>query len=301
MSAYLGELAALTTSLLFSGSSVVNTLAGRQVGSAVLNRMRLALAIGWLILAHGLFSVPLPLNAGPERWFWLSISGVVGLAIGDAFLFQAFIWIGPRLSMLLMALAPAMAAVLAWIFLDEVLSLGQWAGMALSLVGIAIVVLDPNHRANHHPEHKDKYLVGVLFGLGAAIGQALGQVTAKRGLYGDFSALSGTLIRMLAAAAILWGITVARRQIKQTFTPVVGQPKAAGFIVIGSVLGPFLGVTFSLYALQHAPVGVASTLASLSPIVLLPIGYFFLKEHFGWPSILGTILTMIGVALFFLV
>lgn len=188
MSAFLGELAALVTSFLFSGSSVVNTLAGRQVGSAVLNRMRLAFAIGWLILAHLLLSIPLPLNASPERWFWLSISGIIGLAIGDAFLFQAFIWIGPRLSMLLMALAPAMAAVLAWIFLDEVLSLGQGAGMALSLVGIGIVVLDPNHRANNHLEHKDKYLIGILFGLGAATGQALGQVTAKLGLSGEFSA-----------------------------------------------------------------------------------------------------------------
>jgi drug/metabolite transporter (DMT)-like permease len=301
MSAYLGELAALATSLLFSGSSVVNTLAGRQVGSAILNRMRLALAIGWLLLAHALLRIPLPIDAGPERWFWLSVSGIIGLAIGDAFLFQAFIWIGPRLSMLLMALAPAMAAILAWIFLGEVLSAGQWAGIALTLVGIAVVVLDRNNRANSHQEHKDKYLIGVLFGLGAAVGQALGQVTAKRGLYGDFSALSGTLIRMLAAATALWGITILHQQVKQIVRPVVGQPQAAGNILLGSFLGPFLGVTFSLYALQHTQVGVASTLAALSPIVLLPVGYFFFKERFGWPSILGTMIAMLGVALIFLV
>jgi drug/metabolite transporter (DMT)-like permease len=301
MSAYLGELAAIATSFLFSASSVVNTLAGRQVGSAVLNRMRLVLAIGWLLLTHALLQIPLPLDAGAERWFWLSISGIIGLAIGDAFLFQAFIWIGPRLAMLLMALAPAMAAIMAGLFLGEVLSYGQWIGIGLTLVGIAVVVLDRNHRANHNPEHKDKYLIGLLFGLGAAVGQALGQVTAKRGLYGDFSALSGTLIRMVAAAITLWGITILRRQAKQIVRPVIGQPRAAGYILLGSFFGPFLGVTFSLFALQHTQVGVASTLAALSPIVLLPVSYFVFKERFGWSSILGTAIAMLGVALIFLV
>jgi drug/metabolite transporter (DMT)-like permease len=206
MSAYLGELAALATSVLFSASSTVNTLAGRKVGASVLNRTRLVLAIAWLILAHALLRIPLPLLAGPERWFWLSVSGIVGLAIGDAFLFQAFIWIGPRLSMLLMSLAPAISAILAWILLGEVLSPGQWAGMALTTFGIVWVISDRkgNSRQNHIA--KEHYMSGILFGLGAAVGQALGLVLAKRGMFGDFSAISGTLIRMLAAALILWGI-----------------------------------------------------------------------------------------------
>ncbi len=301
MSVYLGELAALATSILYSGSSTVNTLAGRQVGSRVLNRMRLALAIFWLLLAHALLKIPLPIYAGSQRLFWLSVSGIIGLAIGDAFLFQAFISIGPRLSMLLMALAPPLAAILAWAFLDEILSVGQWIGMGITLIGISWVILDKNGHfgGNHAP--KKQYILGVLLGLGAAVGQALGQVTAKRGLYGDFSAVSGSLIRMLAAGIVLWGITFARRQLKQTIKPMVDQPKAAWLIVLGSFLGPFLGVTFSLFALQHATVGVASTLASLSPVVLLPVGYFFFKERFGWPSIIGTLLAMLGVSLFFLV
>jgi drug/metabolite transporter (DMT)-like permease len=299
MSAYLGELAALATSILFSASSMVNTLAGRKVGASVLNRMRLILAIFWLILTHALLGISLPLHAGPERWFWLSASGIVGLAIGDSFLFQAFIWIGTRLSMLLMSLAPAMAAFLAWILLGEVLSVGQWAGMALTMIGIAWVILDRKGSSGQNHIDKKHYAAGILYGLGGAVGQALGLVLAKRGMFGDFSAISGTLIRMLSAAIALWGITIFRRQTSQTIHQAIDEPQAARLILLGSVLGPFLGVTLSLYAVQNTEVGVASTLTALPPIILLPVGYFFFKERFGWQSVLGTILAMIGVIMLF--
>ena len=98
MSQHLGELAALATAMFFAASSTVNTLAGRKVGSNTVNQTRLALAIVWLVLAHWLFGISLPTQAGAERWLWLSISGVIGLAIGDALLFQSFIMIGPRLA-----------------------------------------------------------------------------------------------------------------------------------------------------------------------------------------------------------
>ena len=59
-------------------------------------------------------------------------------------------------------------------------------------------------------------------------------------------------------------------------------------------------MTFSLYALQHTQVGIASTISALSPVFLLPIGYIFFKERYGWPSVVGTLLALVGVAIFFL-
>ena len=66
-------------------------------------------------------------------------------------------------------------------------------------------------------------------------------------------------------------------------------------------MGPVLGVSLSLFALQHTSVGVASTLIALPPIFLIPIEYHFFKERFGWGAIAGTILAMIGVGILFLV
>jgi drug/metabolite transporter (DMT)-like permease len=299
LSAYLGEIAALLTSLAFSVTSTLFTFAGQKVGSAVVNRTRLILAVLLLTLIHWfILGSLLPLEAEPQRWLWLGLSGIVGLVLGDTFLFQSFVWIGPRLSMLMMSLAPVIAALVAWIFLDEKLSLGQIAGIALTLAGIAWVVLE---RGGNRQRQSRDYTRGILFGLGAATGQALGLVLAKNGLGGDFSPISGNLIRMLTAMIVLWGITIFQRKARATFSRLTSTPRSLRFILIGAITGPVLGVSLSLFAVQQSEVGVASTLMALPPVFLLPISYSFFKERFGWGAIAGTFVAIIGVALLFLV
>ena len=61
--------------------------------------------------------------------------------MGDAFLFQAFIWIGAQRGMLMMSLAPLISAALAWIFFGEVLTGMQMFGILVTLAGIAWVIL----------------------------------------------------------------------------------------------------------------------------------------------------------------
>jgi drug/metabolite transporter (DMT)-like permease len=61
-----------------------------------------------------------------------------------------------------------------------------------------------------------------------------------------------------------------------------------------------LGVLSSLFAVQHAEIGVASTLMALPPVIILPISYFVFKEKIGWQAILGTVLAIAGVAILFL-
>ena len=297
---YTGQLAALSTSVLWTATSTFFTLGGRRVGSVVVNRMRLLFGFIFLLLAHFVLGVDLPLNAEPDRIFWLSLSGIVGLLIGDALLFQALVLIGPRLGMLMLSLAPVIAAVLAWVFLGEVLSATQIFGMLLTLIGVAIVIVDGNH-ARSDPLDRRTYLLGILMGVGSAATQAVGLITAKQGLHGDFSPLSGTLIRMFAAASVMWSLTLIRRQAGPTIRRLRAQPDAFRYIVAGSVTGPFLGVTFSLVAVQNTVVGIASTLMALPPLLLIPVGRLVFKESFGWRAVLGTLVAIVGVAVLFLV
>ena len=298
MEAYLGELAALGTSLAFSFGSTLFTAAGRRLGSVVVNRTRLLIAAILLSTTHWILLGNIwPLDAAPERWFWLGLSGVVGLVLGDLFLFQAFVLIGPRLTMLMMSLAPVIAALQAWLFLGESLSGRQIFGILLTLAGIAWVVMDGNgkHRNDRN------YGRGILLGLGGAIGQATGFVLAKNGLGGNFSPISANLIRMLAAIVVLWGMTFFQRQVRSTFQTLRKDPKGVFITAAAAFMGPFMGVSLSLFALQRVEVGVASTLTSLPPIFLLPISYFFFKERFGWGAVAGTLVAMAGVAALFLV
>ncbi len=296
---YLGEVAALLSALLFSFTAVIFTQSSRRVGSMVTNRIRLLIALLYLLIINLiLFGQPLPIDAGIERWVWLSLSGVIGLALGDMFLFRAYEHIGARLGMLLLSLAPIIGALLAWLLFGEVLRPGQIAGIAVTLLGIAWVVTTRPAENSNQP-HVDGR--GLLFGVLAATGQAVGLVLSKQGMRGDFSPFAGNAIRMLAAAVAFWLMTFAQRQARETIAAIRLNRSVLKLIAIGAFIGPVLGVSASLLAVQHAEVGVASTLMALSPVFLLPISYIVFKERFGWQTVAGTIVAMIGVALLFLV
>jgi drug/metabolite transporter (DMT)-like permease len=207
--------------------------------------------------------------------------------------------IGPRLSMLVMSLVPVISTLLAWIFLKETLSGLQIFGILLTLAGISWVILERNGAARATPLGR-AYFLGLLFALGGATGQSLGLITAKFGLYGDFSPISANMIRMLVAAITLWAVTILRRQGRITFNSLRKDRIAIRNIFFGSLAGPFLGVSFSLLAIQRAPVGIASTLMALTPVFLLPISYYVFDERFGWQAVAGTLLAVIGVAVLFL-
>ncbi len=295
---HLGELAAIITSITFAVNSTLFTVAGKVVGSTVVNRVRLVAACLFLTCAHWIFLGSFwPVDAEWDRWFWLGLSGIIGLVLGDAFLFQAFLWVGPRLSMLMMSLAPIVAAAIAWIFLGETLSLWQILGILITLIGIGWVVMEKN---KNQPPGKENYLKGILFGLGGAAGQGLGVVLAKLGLDSSFSPISANFIRMFIAMIVIWAATLFQQEFKNTINKVVTNPKAFWGIIGGAFSGPFLGVSLSLFALQHTSIGVASTLMALPPIFLLPVEKFIFNEKVGWGAVVGTSIAMVGVGVLFL-
>jgi drug/metabolite transporter (DMT)-like permease len=305
MTPNLGEIAALLTAICFSISSIFFTIAGRKFGPLVSNRLRLVIAVLFLGIIHWIvYGSPFPINAGADRWFWLGISGIVGLAIGDLFLFQAYISLGPRLGLLFLSLSPALASLLAWILLGESLSGGNILGIVLTLAGIAWVVLESNIKekstsgANVAIPHTTSWK-GTIAGLMAATGQAFGVVLAKIGLKNNFPALSGNVIRMTAAFLVLWLVTIIQRQVISTIQQANHQRSGMLFILGGAIFGPLIGVSLSLFAIQNTNIGIASTIIALPPIFLLPIGYLIFKEHISWRAITGTLIALVGVGLLF--
>ena len=297
---FAGELAALGTSVLFSIGATFFTLSSRLVGSAVVNRTRLLAATIILMVAHVIiFGGVLPWLATPSQWFWFSLSGIIGLSLGDVALFQAFVQLGTRLTMLVFSLSPVLAALMGWAFLSEELTSVQILGMGVTLAGVLWVVLEEQNGAK---TDRRFYLSGLLFAFLGALGQAGGLVTAKFGLAGDFPVLSGQVIRMGVATLSIWLFTVIRGRVSETVTKFREKPLAARFVLAGTVAGPVLGVFCSLAAVKYTEdIGIAGTLQSLPPIFLLPIGYFFFKEKISPRAIVGTIVALVGVAILFLV
>lgn len=295
---FIGELAALSTSFFFAMTALIFTTTGRMVGSQVTNRTRLIFALVYLIILNLiLFREPLPFSADASRWLWLGLSGIIGLSLGDAFLFQSLVSLGPRLGSLLLSLAPIFGSIIAWIFFDEILTPLQITGIVLALTGIAWVVMSHEEPPNTPHGHTSR---GVLFGVLAGLGQAVGLVLSKQGMFGEFSPFQANAIRMLAAVifTLIWMVAVGKTG--ATIVALRAEPRAIYLIALGAVMGPLLGVSASLLAVQHAEVGVASTLMALPPVIILPISYFVFKEKIGWQAIVGTVLAIAGVAVLFL-
>ena len=295
---FIGEIAALATSFLFAITAILFTWTGRMIGSQVTNRTRLAFALVYLMLLNAiLFREPLPFSADPSRWWWLAASGVIGLSLGDAFLFQAFVSLGVRLGLLLLSLAPIFGALIAWVFFGETLTVVQIAGIVLTLAGIAWVVSSHQEPADTPKGHTS---LGVIFGVLAGLGQAIGLVLSKQGLGGDFSPLQANAIRMLAATALTWLWTLMAGQAGATLKALRESPRGLALVALAAIVGPVLGVSASLLAVQHTEIGVASTLMALPPVLVLPVSYFVFKERIGWQAVAGTLLAILGVAVLFL-
>ena len=295
---FIGELAALATSFFFAMTALIFTSTGRMVGSQVTNRMRLTFALIYLVILNIiLFREPLPFSAESSRWLWLSLSGIIGLSLGDAFLFQSFVSVGARLGTLLLSLAPVFGSVIAWIFFGETLTFLQITGIVLALAGIAWVVMSHEEPANTPHGHTRR---GVIFGVLAGLGQAIGLVLSKQAMVGNFSPFQANAIRMLAAVLFIWAWTALEGKAGATFSALREKPQVIRLLALGALVGPVLGVSSSLLAVQHAQIGVASTLMALPPVIILPVSYFAFKEKIGWQAVVGTVLAIAGVAILFL-
>lgn len=292
----LGELAALGTALCWAFTSLWFSAAGRRIGSLPVNLLRMPIALlwlssyGWLVRGHAL-----PLDADADAWTWLSISGLLGFAFGDLFLFRALILIGPRLGSLVMASAPLFTTVLGIWVLDEGLVLRDVAGMALVTAGIAWAVVARTPPGALGAPTRATLVRGVTFALLGAIGQAAGLVTAKYGM-AEYDPFASTQIRVLVGT-LAFVIAVTVRGQWPAVRRGLADRRAMMMVSLGGTFGPFLGVGLSLTAAQLTHAGVAASLMALQPILVIPLAVWFAHERVGVAAIGGAVVAIAGVIL----
>jgi drug/metabolite transporter (DMT)-like permease len=293
-----GEMAALATAFCWTFTALSFEAAGKRIGSLSVNLIRLVIATGFLAL-FTLFSrgMPLPLDAPPAAWAWLAVSGLVGLSLGDMCLFRALVLIGPRLSTLIMSVAPLMAALLGWLTLGEKLSGGDALGMALTLGGVGWVVLERRSDASGRRESVSPWGVALAF-LGAA-GQGGGLVLSKIGLQHYADPFAATQIRIFAGIAGFAVLFLLVGWWSNVFK-ALGNRRALGLTFIGAFFGPFLGVSLSLLSVKTIPTGVAQTIMSIVPVLIIPFVIFLNKERVSLRAVMGAVCAVAGVSMLFL-
>lgn len=298
----LGELAALTTALLWTFSSVFLTAAGKRIGALNVSFLRVLLACV-LMAAHGWLTRGRwwPSDADARTWWLLGISGFFGFFLCDVCLFKAMLLISPRLTLLIFSLTPPLAAVFSWCASwfshGDVLALKDWAAMAVTLAGVTWVVLE-GPTGNDTPESTRSYTRGVSLAGIAAATSAIGLVFSRAGI-GQYDAVAATLVRGLAALPgyVLLFTLLGRWKI---LFGALGDRLAMGPLMLGAVMGPFAGNVFVLVALRYSPPGVVATITATMPVLILPLSTLVYHEQVSRRAVAGAVLAVLGVALLML-
>jgi drug/metabolite transporter (DMT)-like permease len=294
---HLGEFAALLTAFFWTITSLSFEFASNKIGSVAVNILRLFIGFAFLsVFSFVRRGFLLPVDASSDNWIWLSLSGLVGFVFGDLFLFKSYTMIGSRFSMLIMTLVPPITAFFSFVILGEKLTLYHYLGMTLTFSGIAMAIFSrPGKGEKLSLKLSSK---GILFAFGGAIGQALGLVLSKFGMK-SYDPFAATQIRIIAG---IIGYTLLVTILARWGSVINAICNKSGMLLtsLGAFFGPFLGVSFSLIAIKYTEAGIASTIMALVPVFIILPAIIWFKQKVTIPEILGAVVSVAGVALFFL-
>jgi len=293
---HIGEFSALLTAFFWVISGTFFERASKRTSSLAVSFLRMIFALGIIsIVLWILRGNPFATDAPPSAWLWLSLSGVVGFVIGDIFLFEAYVRNGTRITLLLMSLSPVLTGVLSFFIFGEVLKPLAILGIALTLTGIAVVILTRGEK-NKLKLRVNSY--GLFCGLMGAVGQSFGLILSKQGM-GDYNPFAATQIRIIASiAGFILFFLIGNHWHK--LHVLLRDGKAARMTATGAFFGPVLGVGFSLLAIQNAPAAVAAAIMSIMPVLVIPVNWMAFKEKVKWFEVLGSMVTVVGVVLLYL-
>lgn len=299
----LGEAAALGAAASWAACAQLFGAAGLRIGSVAVNHLRLAGGVVLLAVLHlALQGELVPAMGGVVLALFVA-SGIVGLVLGDAALFRAFILVGPMVATLVMTLSPGIATLEAWIFLDEVLPARAITGIIVTVCGVALTAWARSRggaSGTGRASGVSAWTLGLALACLGALGQASGVVLARPALQ-ETSALSGTLVRMAAGAGSIWaftlGVAAVRRAPPRWIAKARADRRALWLTLAGTLTGPVAGVWLSLVATKNAPVGVAATLMSLTPLFVMGLDALLFGRRPIGAEIVGGLVAIGGVAL----
>ena len=314
---HIGEILSLLVAVLWTATALFADVASHRLGAMTVNIIRLTLATVFIAITL-MFTIgaPYPLYAGGQAWFWLGLSALVGYTFGDFCLFNSYLVMGARFGQLFMTLAPPAAAIAGWMLLGERMEGKSWIAMAVTLSGIAISILSRT-KGNEGTEKKTfRFSIpikGILLGLGAGIGQGVGLVLSKIGMthytqdipadapamMGSMMPFASTMIRALVGALGFFVIMGLQKNLHK-LVQAPKDRKGFSYAMLTTFFGPFLGVGFSLMAVQYTNAGIAQTLMALTPVLIILPYCLIYKQKVKFREIVGVTLSMAGVAMFFL-
>lgn len=290
------EVAALGTALCWTFATFIAGDLSRQLGGITFNRLRNV----------GVFFVLLIFVSLTGLWetFRLAdlgiilLSGFIGIAIGDSFLFSAMQRLGPRRSQLLYACNAPFSVILGILILGERLSLIETIGIIIIFLGVLAAIRwgKPKSSNIHRWETTEgKIFIGITFGLMGALGQSIGSIIIKPVLDNGASPMLVSMLRVGVSALFLTVMFYIRNgQPNQTITI-----KHRTLATLNGILAIGIGVSLLLYAYSVGDIGIASILSSTQAVMMLPVIWLKTKQRPALGAWIGAVMVVIGLAVMY--
>ena len=335
---FLGEIIALFASLFWTVSAMSAEYSSKKIGAVAVNLWAMIFAFIFLnILLLCVTGSPIPQHLSFSAFVWIVMSGILAYVVCNYFLFNAYILIGSRFSELFMTLSAPAAAFGGWILLDERLTSQEYVGITITITGILVTLLGAktsknkiinhlsksnttsasisvheNQDSGNNSDDKKRMVKGIVYAIIGTISQGFGLVLGKVGmihyhlsmpsdlkLLNDMIPLSASYIRLMTGLLGFFLIIVLSGKFSD-FRKSIHKTKAFRMALLTAFCGPFLGASCALVAMRYSKAGVAATLLELTPIFIIFPAYFILKQKINFIQILGTVISVLGVSLFFI-
>jgi drug/metabolite transporter (DMT)-like permease len=285
-----GEVAALTAAFLWALSTVIFGQLGKSISPLVLNLAKGAIAIALIILTL-VIQQNLQPQLPPAAIFWLMLSGVVGIGLGDTAYFKSINHFGARRALLMETLAPPLTALMALFFLQERLGAIAWCGILLTVGGIAWVI---SERVPTADQQALNLKAGLIWSVLAQLGQASGAVMSRGALANTtVDPLWSGLLRITAGTIVLVLLVSSRGAIRQQLQPLRSR-QLLPLLGVAAVLGTYLAIWLQQVAFKFTPAGIAQALLATSPLFVLPIAAS-LGDRITGRAVFGVVIAIAGI------
>lgn len=286
----IGALAALGSALMWAISAILFRQLSESMSAAAMNLIKGVIAlfcIGIFLIISGFSDID------TRSYLYLALSGILGICIGDTLYFQTLARLGARLTLLLGSMIPVTTAVFAVILLHERPGGIAWLGVLLTISGVTLVLWDRSSTTPGSTQWRMGLILGAMFVLANAAGIILTKVGVSQ-----VAAMHASFVRTLWAVVGLsfWGLLT--RELISWVKPIAHK-RNLFIIVVASVIGAFIGTWLSVVALKYTDASIAATLNSTSPVFILPLSAWLLKERVTFKSITGAVVAVAGVGLYF--
>ncbi|MFQ3230813.1 DMT family transporter [Reinekea sp.] len=294
----IGYFAALGAATCWAFGSMLSVGPVRQLGPIPFNALRMLMVASFLTLflvVTNRWNMPATEDLGT-----LFLSGFIGIFLGDTLLFTAVKILGPRMAGLLFACnAPISFAFGAWLLGEQYVWLNV-VGVIGVMGGVFLAIAGRSKAGGHQWEQTLGHSsLGILAGFGAAFCQSMGTLLIYKIMKAGQDPIFATMLRVWVAVIFLsltvlsvkslGGIGIYRQLTKRT----VRQIFISGFLGMG------VGMSLLLWGVNLASLGIVSILSATTPIILLPLVWFFTKERPSRTSFIAAAIVVVGTSLIF--